>query len=50
MSGLLLIQGAMDVETDWLISRLEEAERLEIGGFSFWRGRVGPLALAVSRS
>ena len=28
MSGLLLIQGAMDVETDWLISRLEEAERL----------------------
>ena len=50
MSGLLLIQGAMDVETDWLISRLEEAERLEIGGFSFWRGRVGPLALAVSRT
>ena len=45
MSGLLLIQGAMDVETDWLISRLEEAERLGADGVVAIR--CAPLSLGA---
>ena len=39
MKGPILIQGAMDVETDWLVSRLEAREETVTGGFRFWRGR-----------
>lgn len=50
MSGPLLIQGAMDVETDLLVSALEGAEELRLGGYRFWRGTVGALELVVSRT
>lgn len=50
MKGPILIQGAMDVETDWLVSRLEAREETVTGGFRFWRGRCGALDLVVSRT
>lgn len=50
MSGLILIQGAMDVETDWLAAVLEHPTELELGGFRFWRGRCCGVELAVSRT
>ena len=50
MKGPILIQGAMDVETDWLVSRLEARAETVTGGFRFWRGRCGALDLVVSRT
>lgn len=50
MKGPILIQGAMDVETDWLVSQLTDPKVFELGGFRFWRGWHGGLELAVSRT
>ena len=50
MSGPVLIQGAMEVETDWLVSRLEHPEAFSWGGFQFWRGDFQGLDLTVSRT
>lgn len=50
MSGPVLIQGAMEVETDWLVSRLERPEAFSWGGFQFWRGDFQGLDLTVSRT
>lgn len=50
MSGGILIQGAMEVETDWLVSRMEEPVLFQRGGFPFWAGRIGELELAVSQT
>ena len=50
MKRPILIQGAMDVETDWLVSRLEARAETVTGGFRFWRGRCGALDLVVSRT
>lgn len=50
MKGPILIQGAMDVETDWLCSRLEGVRTAEIGGFRFWSGSVETLELVISRT
>ena len=50
MSGPVLIQGAMEVETDWLVSRLECPEAFSWGGFQFWRGDFQGLDLTVSRT
>ena len=36
--GLILVQGAMDVETEWLTAQLEAPEETALGEFSFWRG------------
>ena len=35
MSGPVLIQGAMEVETDWLVSRLERPEAFPGEGSNF---------------
>lgn len=50
MSGSILIQGAMEVETDYLISRLEAPSEITAGGFRFWRGGCRGQTLVVSRS
>lgn len=49
-TGPILIQGAMEVETDWLLSQLEHRQARDIGGFSFWQGGWGDLELVVSRT
>ncbi len=49
-TGPMLIQGAMEVETDWLLSQLKHRQEKEVGGFSFWRGHCGKLELVVSRT
>lgn len=50
MSGPVLIQGAMDVETGYLVSRLEAPKEYVFGGFRFWRGSCRGLELVVSRT
>ena len=48
--GPILIQGAMDVETDRTAERLEDCREEILAGFRFWRGRYAGLDLVVSRT
>ena len=48
MTGPILIQGAMDVETDRTVGRLENCREETIAGFRFWQGRYAGWDLAVS--
>ena len=48
--GLILVQGAMDVETEWLTAQLEAPEETELGEFPFWRGTCRGRELVVSRT
>ena len=50
MTGPILMQGAMDVETDRAAERLEDRREETIGGFRFWQGRYAGLDLVVSRT
>lgn len=50
MMGPILIQGAMDVETDQMAERLEHCREEVIAGFRFWHGRYAGLELVVSRT
>ncbi len=50
MKGPILIQGAMDVETDRTAGRLEGRTEEAMAGFRFWRGRYRGLELVVSRT
>ncbi len=50
MTGPILIQGAMDVETDRAVGRLENCQEEIIAGFRFWYGRYAGLDLVVSRT
>lgn len=50
MSGPVLLQGAMDAETDWLAAQLECAEETCLAGYRFWRGMVRGRALVVCRT
>ena len=46
----LLIQGAVDTELQPLLAALEGAERIQIGAWTFWRGRMGGKRVVVSRT
>ena len=48
--GLILVQGAMDVETEWLTAQLEAPEETALGEFPFWRGSCRGRELVVSRT
>lgn len=50
MKGPILIQGAMDVETQWLSAQMEGCTEHVLGGFRFWRGRCRKLELVVSQT
>lgn len=50
MTGPILIQGAMDVETDRMAERLEDRREKTMAGFRFWQGRYAGLDLVVSRT
>ena len=46
----VLVQGAMDVEIQPLLDALEGAERIQIAAWTFWKGRIGPQCVVVSRT
>ena len=46
----VLVQGAMDVEIQPLLDALEGAERIQIAAWTFWKGRIGPQRVVVSRT
>lgn len=50
MTGPILLQGAMDVETDRTAERLADRREETIAGFRFWQGRYAGLDLVVSRT
>ena len=50
MTGPILIQGAMDVETDRTVERLEGFRAETVAGFRFWRGWYAGAELVVSRT
>lgn len=50
MKRPILLQGAMDVETDWLCGQLEHPVQSEHGGYQFWRGSAAGQEFVVSRT
>lgn len=50
MTVPILLQGAMDVETDRAASQLENCREERIAGFRFWYGRYAGMDLVVSRT
>lgn len=46
----VLIQGALEVETEELVSHLTDMTRREIGGFPFWEGTWAGETLVVCRT
>lgn len=46
----ILVQGAMEIETAALVSRLEHATLERVGAWSFWRGTVDGYPVIVSKT
>lgn len=46
----IVIQGAMDVETDHLVSKLDGASEIQIGAYRFWQGAYRGVEVVVSRT
>jgi adenosylhomocysteine nucleosidase len=46
----VLVQGAMQVEVEKLVGRLEQATSEQIGGWTFWRGTVDGYTVIVSKT
>ena len=46
----LLIQGAVDTELQPLLAALEGKKEIQIGAWTFWRGRIGGKRVVVSRT
>jgi len=46
----LLVQGAMDSELQPLLAALEGKREVRLGAWTFWTGRIGGKAVAVSRT
>ena len=46
----ILVQGAMDMEVDYLIKNLQNPKRNHIGGWTFWKGNIGEHDVIVSRT
>lgn len=46
----VLVQGAMGIEVDRLVGRLERASSEQIGGWSFWRGTIDGYTVIVSKT
>jgi len=46
----LLIQGAVDTELQPLLAALEGSERIQIGSWTFWRGRMAGTRVVISRT
>ena len=50
MTGPILLQGAMDVETGRAAGQLENCRAETLAGFRFWQGRYAGVDLVVSRT
>jgi adenosylhomocysteine nucleosidase len=46
----VVIQGAVDAEVTPLVESLEDATRVQIASWTFWRGRLGDKTVVVSRT
>src|SRR5262245_40548292 len=46
----IVVQGAMQIEVEKLVSRLDEAKLERIGGWNFWRGTVNGYPVIVSKT
>ncbi|MDD1779839.1 5'-methylthioadenosine/S-adenosylhomocysteine nucleosidase [Enterovibrio sp. ZSDZ35] len=46
----ILIQGAMDIETNVLIAALENAKESERGSWTFWEGKINGHPIVISRT
>jgi adenosylhomocysteine nucleosidase len=46
----IVIQGAVDSEVDPLVAALANAQKVQIGAWTFWRGRMAGRAVVVSRT
>lgn len=44
----ILVQGAERPEVAEILEALEDSQKIELGRFSFWTGRIGPHTVAVS--
>jgi adenosylhomocysteine nucleosidase len=44
----VLVQGAEKPEVAEILAALENSQKVEIGRFSFWTGRIGPHTVAIS--
>lgn len=47
---IILIQGAMDIEVQYLISKLENIEKSIISGYEFYIGYINGLKLIISKT
>lgn len=46
----ILVQGAMDMETDRLVAALDNKQEVTIGSWTFWRGDIDNYPVIVSRT
>lgn len=46
----VLVQGALAEEIEPLLDALEGTERIQIAAWTFWKGRIGPQRVVVSRT
>lgn len=47
---IILVQGAMDMEVDYLVEQLQQPTKKQIGGWTFWEGKIGNKQVVVSRT
>lgn len=46
----ILIQGAMQVETDLLINNLKEKEKVILNGYEFYKGNINDVSVVISKT
>ena len=46
----ILVQGAMDIETEYLIKALSNPVKEQIASWTFWKGKIGNKTVIVSRT
>jgi adenosylhomocysteine nucleosidase len=46
----IVVQGAMPVEVDALVARLDDVKQEQVGGWRFWTGRLDGYPVVVSRT
>ncbi|UJF18516.1 5'-methylthioadenosine/S-adenosylhomocysteine nucleosidase [Vibrio sp. SS-MA-C1-2] len=46
----IVLQGAMDIEVDYMIQQLENKKELTLGSWTFWQGTIDNYPVVVSRT
>lgn len=47
---IILVQGAMDIETEYLIKSLSNPVKEQVASWTFWKGEIGDKTVVVSRT